>query len=151
MKHVFEQSANGAVVCTSVEHGRQRAWEKTQQVAGVLSKQVQDKLQMAAAEESIRATEVGKQVGPSQQRCDSFFKPIIKSQSVPKQHTVCVQVAALKAEWARQEEETKSEELRRQMRMQQLRIECEEFNRCSSGHLCDYQVLPTRLRDFSIW
>ena len=89
MKHVFEQSAKGAVVCTSVEHGRQRAWEKTQQVAGMLSKQVQDKLQMAAAEESIRAREVGIQVGPSQQRCNSFVKPICKSQSVPIQHTVC--------------------------------------------------------------
>ena len=134
VKHVFEPSADGAVVCTSVEHGRQRAWEKTQQVAGMLSKQVQDKLQMAAAEESIRAREVGKQVGPSQQQCDS----LVNGQTMPNQHTVCVQVAALKAEWARQEEETKSEEQRRQMRMQQLRIECEEFNRCSSGHFCDY-------------
>ena len=44
---------------------------------------------------------------------------------------VHLQVAALKAEWARQEDETKAEEQRRHMRMQQLRHECEEFNRCS--------------------
>lgn len=40
------------------------------------------------------------------------------------------QVAALKAEWAKQEEEIKEEERRRQERIHQVRSECEEFNRC---------------------
>ncbi len=40
------------------------------------------------------------------------------------------QVAAMKADSAKQEEETKEEEQRRQERMHQLRSECEEFNRC---------------------
>ncbi|BDA46337.1 probable cilia- and flagella-associated protein 53 [Coccomyxa sp. Obi] len=41
-----------------MEQSKQRAWEKAQQVAGTLSKQVQEKLSIAAAEEAAHAKEV---------------------------------------------------------------------------------------------
>lgn len=41
----------------------------------------------------------------------------------------------MKAEWARQEEVAKAEERQRQLRMQQLQLECEEFNRCPPTHV----------------
>ena len=45
-------------MCPRMEQSKQRAWEKAQQVAGTLSKQVQEKLVIAASEEATHAKEV---------------------------------------------------------------------------------------------
>lgn len=97
----------------------------------MLSKQVQERLQIAAAEESNRAREVSMHSStPSPLHCLHAFEDN-RYKSGVDDHCTAWQVAAMKAEWAQQEAETKAEEEQRHIRMQQVRNECEEFNRCT--------------------